>query len=109
MLVQTALAKDSRNMNGQKYSRQLAATLYPLVCLEGIRYRFRLLRVREPIPQDNLRPKRLQQWADRLWRQELRCPVYPSTHFGYPACLIPVGNSLVASTTIASRNVPHNL
>ncbi len=84
MLVQTALPKDSRNMNGQKYSRQLAATLYPLVGLEGIRYRFRLLRVREPIPQDNLRPKRMQQWADRLWRQELRCPVYPSTRFGYP-------------------------
>jgi hypothetical protein len=96
-------------MNGQKDSRQLAATLYPLVGLEGIRYRFRLLRVREPIPQDNLRPKRMQQWADRLWRQELRCPVYPSTRFGYPAFLIPEGDSPVTGKSIALRDVPDKL
>ncbi len=109
MLIQTALPKDSRNMNRPIDFRQLAATLYPLVGLEGIRYRFRVLRVREPIPHDNLRPKRMQQWADRLWRQELRCPVYPSTRFGYPAFLIPEGTSLVVGQSIALRDVPDKL
>ena len=96
-------------MNGQKDSRQLAATLYPLVGLEGIHYRFRVLRVREPIPQDNLRPKRMQQWADKLWRQELRCPVYPSTRFGFSAFLIPEGDSPAVGKTIELKDVPDKL
>jgi len=72
--------------------RRLAATLYPLIGLESVCYRFRVLRVREPIPKDDLRPVRLQRWADRLWRRDLRSPVYPTTRFGDPAFLIPEEN-----------------
>jgi hypothetical protein len=96
-------------MNGYKENRKLAATLYPLVGLEGTCYEFRVLKVREPIPEDNLRPIRLQRWADRLWRRELRCPVYPSARFGFPAFLIPEGDSPAAGSTIEIKDVPDKL
>ncbi len=96
-------------MNGQKDYRQLAATLYSLVGLESMRYRFRVLSVRERMPQDNFRPIRMQRWADRLWRQELRCPVYPSTRFGFPSFLIPEGDSPPVGQTIEIKDVPDKL
>ena len=96
-------------MDGYRENRKLAATLYPLVGLEGTCYRFRVLKVREPIPEDNLRPIRLQRWADRLWRRELKCPVYPSARFGHPAFLIPEGDSPAVGSTMEVRDVPDKL
>jgi len=69
--------------------RRLGATLYPIRGLDSATFSFRVLRVRETLPKDNLLPRRLQQWADRLWRRELRCPVYPTTRFGWPGFLVP--------------------
>src|SRR5258708_20000984 len=96
-------------MNGQKDYLKLAASLYSLVGLEGMRYPFRVLSVRERIHQDNFRPIRMQRWADRLWRQELRCPVYPSTRFGFPTFLIPEGDSPPVGKTIELKDVPDKL
>ena len=93
-------------MNFTNHERQLAATLYPLVGLEGIRYRFRVLRVRERVPNDNMRPRRIQKWADRLWRKELRCPVYSTNRFDSPAFLIPEWNSPPGGSSIEISDVP---
>ncbi|MFC1948069.1 Piwi domain-containing protein [Chloroflexota bacterium] len=68
---------------------KLSASLFPISGIESIKFDFRFLRVREPIPDDNQRPIRLQQWADRLWRSKLRCPVYPTYVDGIPGFLIP--------------------
>jgi hypothetical protein len=86
-------------------SRELSATLYPLDGVAGARFRLRILKVREAIPQDNHRPRRLQRWADDLWRRHLRCPVYPTGRFGDPAFLIPEGGA-PSGTTIEVHDVP---
>lgn len=86
--------------------RVIVATLYPLVGLERSWYSFRVLRVREPIPHDNLRPIRLQRWADKIWRRELRCPVYCTMQLGYPAFLIPKDASPPVGSEIEIVDVP---
>jgi len=76
-------------MNNAEPRKQLATTLFPIHGLTGTTYKFRVLKVREKIPEDNKQPIRLQKWADKLWRQDLRCPVFPTKRFGYPAFIIP--------------------
>lgn len=89
--------------------RKLAATLYPIVGLEGVRYQFRVLRIHERIPEDNYRPIRLQKWADRLWRQVLHCPVYPTSRFAGPAFFIPADEGPLAGDVVEFRDVPDKL
>lgn len=96
-------------MRKNSENKKLAATLYLLAGLEATRYRFRILRVREPIPMDNLRSIRLQRWADKLWRRELRCPVYPTARLGYPAFLIPEENSPATGHMVEFEDVPDKL
>jgi Piwi domain len=59
--------------------RRLAALLFPIEGIQSDKFSLRFLRIREALPQDNWLPIRMQRWADRLWRRELRCPVYPTT------------------------------
>ncbi|MGF2035397.1 MAG: Piwi domain-containing protein [Nostoc sp. CmiVER01] len=93
-------------MNKLEQTLHLAATLYPLVGLEKTRYRFRLLKVIEKVPQDNNKSIRIQRWADRLWREELRCPVYPTTRFDGTGFLIPYGNSPAVGNIFEITDVP---
>lgn len=96
-------------MNSHAEFRRLAATIYPIKGIHKKIFTFRVLRVREPVPNDNLKPIRLQKWADRLWRKELRCPVYPSSRMGFPAFLIPNENSPNTGTTIQIPDVPDTI
>ncbi|WP_375478945.1 hypothetical protein [uncultured Nostoc sp.] len=89
--------------------RLLGATLYPLTGLEQVEHRFRVLKVRESIPRDNAQPIRLQKWADRIWRQYLKCPTHPTQRFGFPAFLIPEGSSPDVETTIEIQDVPDKI
>ncbi|NEP80834.1 MAG: hypothetical protein F6K39_23290, partial [Okeania sp. SIO3B3] len=93
-------------MNQSTEMRYLGATLYPLLGVEKNLYSFRVLKVTEKIPQDNNKPIRLQQWADKLWREELFCPVYSTNRYGYPAFLIPNGNSPPVGEILEIKDVP---
>ncbi|NEQ68801.1 MAG: hypothetical protein F6K21_25530 [Symploca sp. SIO2D2] len=93
-------------MNESREKLHLAATLYPLLGLEKTQYRFRVLKVIEKIPNDNYRPIRIQRWADRLWRDELRCPVYPTTRFKFPGFIIPEGSSPSAGHIVEITDTP---
>ncbi|MGB3513977.1 MAG: hypothetical protein WBA93_33165 [Microcoleaceae cyanobacterium] len=96
-------------MNQSTEMRYLGATLYPLLGVEKKLYSFRVLKVTEKIPKDNNQPIRLQRWADKLWREELFCPVYPTNRFGYPAFLIPNGNSPPVEKKLEIRDVPNKV
>jgi hypothetical protein len=87
--------------------RKLAITLFPLQGLSKSLYRFRVLRLRERIPDDNFRPIRMQRWADYLWRRVLGCPVYPTSRYGPPAFLIP--EEKTPSNSIELRDVPDHI
>lgn len=58
-------------------SMKIAYTLFELTNASRLSFRYRLVKVREPLPDDVRQPVRLQRWADELWRQRLGCPVYP--------------------------------
>lgn len=93
-------------MINAKNKRELAATLFPIDGLSDTTYEFRILKVRERIPEDNRQPIRLQNWADRLWRRDLRCPVFPTNRFGYPAFIVPENDSLPVGESIEIHDVP---
>jgi hypothetical protein len=93
-------------MNQDKEIRRLAATLFPIKGLSQTRYRFRLLKVREKIPEDNFRPIRMQRWADHLWRRVLKCSVYPTNRYEVPAFLIPEDSSPTVGESIEIEGVP---
>lgn len=93
-------------MSKKNTERLLAASLFPIEGFDDTSFEFRLLRVREAIPKDNFRPIRMQKWADRLWRRELRCPVYPTEQFGFPGFLIPSENCPSEGTSIEIKDVP---
>jgi hypothetical protein len=69
--------------------RRLAALLFPIRGVEGDKFVFRFLRIRENLPDDNQLPIRMQRWASRLWRKELRCPVYPTSVDAARGFLVP--------------------
>ncbi len=90
----------------------LAATLFPIEGLSDARFRFRVLTLRERIPEDNQRHRRLQRWTNRLWKRILRCPVYSTTsQEGEPVFLIPdeFTNRINSSGSIEIRDVPDQL
>jgi hypothetical protein len=93
-------------MDVYKDQRELAATLYPIIGLEGVPYVFRVLKVRERTLEDSLRPIRMQRWADRLWRWVLKCPVYPASGFESPTFLIPEGDSPPVGRSVQIEDVP---
>src|SRR5437868_3555535 len=68
--------------------KQLCATAYALNGLEKHGYPVRVLRVLDAVPNDDLRPVRLQRWADSLWRT-LRVPVFPRGDSTPPVFLVP--------------------
>lgn len=89
-----------------KNRRQLVATLFSIDGLTDTTYKFRILKVRERIPDDNKQPIRLQKWADRIWRHDIFCPVFPTKRFGYPAFLVPESDSPSVGESIEVFDVP---
>ena len=83
----------------------LAASLFPILGLEECSYTFRVLNVLDPLPNDNMRPIRLQRWADHLWH-ELRCPVFPSSRFDAPAFIIPSDVAVTVGNILTVSDVP---
>jgi hypothetical protein len=69
--------------------RRLAALLFPIQGIQPDKFSFRFFRICESLPEDNWLPIRMQRWADRLWRRELRCPVYPTVLNGRRGFLVP--------------------
>ena len=98
-------ARRDRSRGGGGNDR-LAATLYPIDGLAGYEAGFRVLRVREAIPADNLRSQRLQKWADRLWREQLKTAVVPTMRFGWPAFLVPEDLCPAIGSVLEIRDVP---
>jgi hypothetical protein len=88
--------------------RRLAALLFPIQGVQADRFSFRFFRIREPLPDDNWLPIRMQRWADRLWRRELRCPVYPTFLDGARGFLVPSESSTRSGIpkAIKLRDVP---
>lgn len=98
-----------RDRNHGGGNDRLAATLYPINGLAGFEAAFRVLRVREMIPADNLRSQRLQKWADRLWREQLKTAVVPTMRFGWPAFLVPEDLSPAVGSVLEIRDVPDTI
>jgi len=67
----------------------LAASLFPMDGLQGLSFKLRVLRVVDALPNDNYRPIRLQAWADDLWHNVLKCPVFPTSRFDFPGFIVP--------------------
>lgn len=67
----------------------LAASLFPIKGLQGVPFKLRVLRVLDPLPNDNYRPIRMQAWADELWHNILKCPVFTTSQFDFPAFIVP--------------------
>jgi hypothetical protein len=67
----------------------LAASLFPITGLQGVPFKLRVLRVLDALPNDNYRPIRLQGWADDLWHNVLKCPVFTTSRFEFPGFIIP--------------------
>ena len=93
-------------MSGRERGRRLGATLYPIEGLDRTTMQFRVLRVREPMPRDNLQPKRLQRMADQLWRGALKTAVAPTQRFGFPGFLVLESPRLVPGTSFEVLDVP---
>ena len=87
------------------YEKLLAASLFPISGLKGNSYTFRVLRVLDSLPNDNMRPIRLQRWADHLWH-ELRCAVFPTGRFDSPAFIIPADVQTNVGTILTVSDVP---
>ena len=84
---------------------KLSASMFPIKGLPDTKFKFRILKVRETIPRDNMRYIRLQQWAGNIWRKHLHCPVFFTERFGYPAFLIPEAAD-IKKDTIEIYDVP---
>lgn len=67
----------------------LAASLFPVNGLQGLPFKLRVLRIVDALPNDNYRPIRLQGWADDLWHNVLKCPVFPTSRFDFPGFIVP--------------------
>ena len=82
-------------------NQQLAATLFPIHGLAGHTFALRFLKIVDPIPHDDLRPIRMQQWASDLWRM-LKCPVFPSSRDGVPGFLVPAVTQFESAPIVAT-------
>jgi len=89
-------------------ARRLGALLFPISGIEGENFSFRFIRIKEALPADNTLPIRMQRWADRLWRLDLKCPVYPTKQDGVHGFLVPAEalTRAGAGRTITLRDVP---
>lgn len=90
-----------------RYFKRLAATLFPITGLSDNLFQFRVLKVREKIPNDSFKPIRMQRWADSLWRKVLKCPIYPISKLNQPAFLIP--ENYKPNETIEIEGVPDQI
>lgn len=72
----------------------IAYSLFEISSAHRLQFRYRLLKVREPLPDDVRQPIRLQKWADELWRKRLRCPVFPFRDNKAAYFLIPAETNL---------------
>ncbi len=86
-------------------NKQLAATLFPLSGLAGHTFTLRVLRVLDPVPNDDLRAVRLQRWADQLWK-DLRGPVFPTNRYGFPGFLVPAAAAEAGQIVRIFHDVP---
>ena len=84
----------------------LAYTLFEILNAPALRFRYRLLKVRETLPDDVRQPIRLQRWADELWRRRLHCPVFP-TRRGDDAFFIIPADTKVAGVDLSYVDVPY--
>jgi hypothetical protein len=96
-------------MNNHPNLRRLAASLYPIHGINQLNFYFRVLKVLDPVPNDNEKPQRLQRWADYIWRSELKCPTYPTQRMGYPAFLIPDSEELATNRILKIEDVPNKV
>ena len=85
---------------------KLTPSIFPIEGLSEVLFKFRILKVRENIPQDNKLPIRLQKWADELWKKHLKIPVFPTQRFNYPAFIVPDDQILKNKKSIEIRDVP---
>jgi hypothetical protein len=85
--------------------KSLAASLFPIRGLEDCTFRLRTLRVQNPVPRDNYYTKRMQQWADTLWRR-MKCPVFAISGGAIPEFLIPAEANHSAGDILTIEGVP---
>jgi hypothetical protein len=83
----------------------LAASLFRIRGLEDCTFKLRTLRVRNPVPRDNHYAKRMQQWADILWRR-LKCPVFAVSGGAAPEFLVPAEFEHVPGELLTIVDVP---
>jgi len=79
--------------------------MFPLAGLADQQFRIRVLRILENIPNDDLRPIRMQRWADTLWHV-LKVPVFPSNKTGVPAFVVPATANLTEGAVITINDAP---
>ncbi len=84
----------------------IAFTLFEITNASQLSFRYRLLKVREPLPDDARQPIRLQKWADELWRRRLRCPVFPMRR-GNDAFFIVPADTQLAGIDLSYIDVPY--
>jgi hypothetical protein len=83
-----------------------AYTLFEIANAKNFRFRYRLIKVRESLPDDARQPIRLQRWADELWRRRLRCPVFPLRRGAEAFFIVPADVDL-AGIDLSYVDVPH--
>src|SRR6266566_4462164 len=90
----------------QGVSMNIAYTLFEITNADRLSFRYRLIKVREPLPDDALQPIRLQRWADELWRRRLRCPVFPLRRDSDAFFIVPADVNLTG-IDLSYIDVPH--
>ncbi len=93
-------------MNTLPNQKLLAASLFPLKGLQGLTFKLRVLRVLDALPNDNFRPIRLQKWADDLWHEVLKCPVFATSRFDFPGFIIPADAEVKPGQILTVHDVP---
>jgi hypothetical protein len=84
---------------------RIAYTLFEIANATQLSFRYRLLKVRELLPDDPRQPIRLQRWADELWRRRLHCPVFP-TRVGKDAFFMIPADVSTAGVDLSYVDVP---
>lgn len=84
----------------------LAYTLFEIRNSQQLDFRYRLLKVRERLPDDNYRPVRVQKWADEMWRRRLKCPVFPRSRDTDAYFIMPADVDMT-NADLTFKDVPH--
>ena len=93
------------NMKMSPNQKLLAASLFPINGLQGLPFKLRVLRVVDALPNDNFRPIRMQAWADNLWHDVLKCPVFTTSRFDFPGFIVPADITVEAGRVISLPGV----